>query len=247
MPRIGILLFVLVGSVSFASETGAPPLLDEAIRKWVADENHWAYTQEVRQRSGSRTEVRVERFDPSLPYGEQWRLVLKDGTFPSQADERRWRRQKEREMRRRDRMPVAEYFDFANATIAEETATMIRYDVPLDAEAYRRLPLEKFGVSIVVNKERRELEQFTAGLLEQFRMAWGLAKVTDAAVDIEFQVVDPQYAAQPRSISANGEAKVAFFFSRSGDVNVTWSNFERVDPYDDRFVVEIGELRALNF
>jgi len=224
-----------------------PPLLDEAIKKWMADENYWAYTQEVRQRDGKDVEVRVEEFDPSQPYDSQWRLVELNGKTPTKADEARWSRRKAREIRRRDRMPIANYFDFAKATVAEETEQTVRYAVPLRPEAYRRLPLDKFGVTVVVDKERHELEHFSAGLLDEFHLAFGLAKVTDADVDIAFQVIDGQYPSQPRTIHAAGAARIAFFFSRSGDVDVTWSHFRRVVPYDTHFVVEIGELRALNF
>ena len=32
-----------------------------------------------------------------------------------------------------------------------------------------------------------------------------------------------------------------------GSAHVTWTDFKRVTPYNDRFVVELGELKVLDF
>lgn len=225
-----------------------PALLDDAIRKWIADEDHWAYTQRERLHDRSKpVEERVERYDPSQPGDRQWQLLEVGGRVPTTDEIKAWRRRKEKEVRRRSERPLADYFDFDDATVAAETADAVRYEVPLRKEAYRRVPLDKIQVSVTVNKSRRELEGLTAGLKETFRMAMGMAKVTDFGLDIHFRTIDGKYAPQPDLIKASGAARVVLFFRIGGDAEISWSDFKRVKPYQERFDVKIGDLKALDF
>jgi hypothetical protein len=62
----------------------------------------------------------------------------------------------------------------------------------------------------------------------------------------EFAKVEAPYAAQPSVITASGTGKI-LFFRVGGSAHVTWTDFKRVTPYNDRFVVELGELKVLDF
>ena len=238
------LTLVLVGT----ARAEPPALLGDAIKKWIADEDHWAYTQRQRVRDRTKPVVeRVERYDPSQPDDQQWQLLEIDGKAPTADEIAAWRRRKGKEVKRRNERPLADYFDFDHATVAGETAESVRYDVPLHKEAYRRVPLDKIQVSVTVNKARRELESLAAGLKDPFRMALGAAKVTDFGLDIHFRTIDAKYASQPDLIKASGSARVVFFFKISGDAEMTWSDFKRVKPFKERFDVKIGDLKALDF
>ena len=241
-------LFLLAFVVPSLARAEMPALLDQAIRKWVADEDHWAYTQRIHFRNGLSGSVknRVERFDPSLPIDEQWTLLMIDGRTPTEGDIRSWKRQKLREMQRRER-PLSDYFELDRATVAEETAEVVRYDVPLRTARYRRVPLDKLAVSITVNKKSAGLVSLVAGLKESFRVGMGFAKVTDADLEIRFKTIDPQYAPQPEFIRATGSGRVVFLFKVGADADVDWSEFRRVVPFKARYDVQIGELRALGF
>ncbi len=242
------LIIALFPLLAVPGRTATPPLLDEAIKKWIADEDHWAYTRHLHVRNGSKpVEERVERYDPSQPDDLQWQLLEIGGKTPGPDQLKAWQRQKSRELKRTNEKPLADYFDFEHAAVAEETADKVRYDVPLRKEAYRRIPLDKIGVSVVVSKDRRELQGLTAGLKETFRMAMGAAKVTNFGLDISFQSLDPKFTTQPAVIKVNGSARVAFFFKMGGDAEIGWSDFKRVKPYKDRFDVKIGDLKALDF
>lgn len=236
--------FALAGLV----RADPPELLDDAIRKWIADEDHWAYTQRLRVQDRSKpVEERVERYDPSKPDDQQWQLLEVGGRAPTPDDVKSWQRRKQRELKRRNERPLAEYFDFDHATVAEETADSIRYEVPLRKEAYRRVPLDKILVAVTVNKARRELEALSAGLRETFRMALGAAKVTNFGLEIRFQSIEAKYASQPATIRASGTARVVLFFKVGAEADVSWSDFKRVKPYKERFDVKIGDLKALDF
>lgn len=245
-------LFILFGlglcTLTTALRADPPELLDEAIRKWIADEDHWAYTQRLRVQDRNKpVEERVERYDPSKPDDQQWQLLEIGGRAPTPDDLKSWQRRKQRELKRRSERPLAEYFDFDHATVAEETADLIRYEVPLRKEANRRVPLDKILVMVTVNKSRHELATLTAGLKETFRMALGTAKVTNFGLDIRFQSVEAKYASQPATIHASGTARVVLFFKVGAEADVSWSDFKRVKPYKERFDVKIGDLKALDF
>ncbi len=241
-----LIAFLLVFAGLARAET--PALLDEAIRKWIADEDHWAYTRHQSLNGPSKPVTdQLERYDPSQPDGQQWQLLAIAGKPPTADETKAWQRRKEREMKRVREKPLADYFDFEHATVAEETAASIRYDVPLRKDAYRRVPLEKIQVSVTVNKSRRELEGLSAGLKETFRMAMGAAKVTAGGFDIHFRIIDEKYASQPDLIKGSGSARVMLFFNLSREAEMTWSDFKRVKPYKERFDVKIGDLKALDF
>jgi hypothetical protein len=246
MHRLFLTLTLLLSVLPARAQT--PALLDEAIKKWIADEDHWAYTQRLQIRNGSKpVEERVERYDPSQPEDLQWQLLEVGGKPPTPAQVKTWQRRKDREQKRRDERPLADYFDFNHATVAAETPDTVRYDVPLRKEAYPRIPLDKLAVSVAVNKQRHELEELTAGLKETFRLAMGVAKVTDFGLAISFKTVDEKFASQPSTIKASGAARIILFFKVGGEAEVAWSDFKRVKPYKERFDVKIGDLKALDF
>ncbi|GAB1488332.1 hypothetical protein MASR2M8_07770 [Opitutaceae bacterium] len=226
---------------------GAPPALAVALTKLLADEDHWASTRTSRyfDKDGKLERTDVERYDPSLPDDQQWRLLLRNGRPPSVAEQKSWLRTRTREMRRRGR-PLGAIMDFAAAILAEETRTHWAYSIPIKAGASRRLPAEKFFVLAQVHKERGELDRIAIRTTEAFRVA-GVARVENVEADARFNVIDPQYAAQPAQFTAMGSAKVAWLFRVGGRLETEWSQFERVEPYSSRFNVTIGELKALDF
>jgi hypothetical protein len=96
----GVLLALLT-LTSFAAAAraaddlvGAPAPLAAALKKLMADEGYWASTRTSRYfgRDGKLERTDVERYDPSVPDGQQWKLLLRDGRPPTVEEERSWRR-----------------------------------------------------------------------------------------------------------------------------------------------------------
>lgn len=226
---------------------GAPAPLADALTKLLADEGHWASTRTSRyfDKDGKLDRTDVERHDPSLPDDQQWKLILRDGRPPTVAEEKSWLRTRNREMRRRGR-PLGAIMDLRAATLAEETRTHLVYSVPIKPGASRRLPAEKFFVLAQVQKERGELDRVAIRTTEAFRVA-GVARVENVEADAKFDVIDPQYVAQPASFTAMGTVRIAWVFRVGGRLETAWSQFQRVVPYSSRFNVTIGELKALDF
>jgi len=227
---------------------GVPAPLAAALQKLMTDEGRWAYTQttQVYDRAGRPEEgPDVERYDPSQPDDEQWTLLQRKGRAPTDREVRAWKRKKEKEMRRREEKSLGEVLDFVRATVQREEGPLVVYEVPLKPSASRRFPAEKFVAYLTVNRERLELARFGLKAREAFRMV-GVAKVEKVEIDAQFAAVDPQYAPQPQLIHASGTGRV-LFFRVGASAEVRWSDFKRVTPYQDRFVVELGELKVLDF
>jgi hypothetical protein len=224
-----------------------PELLAAALMKLVADDGRWAYTQTVKKfdRRGRPDGVQLERFDPSQPEEEQWTLLVRNQRAPNDREQRSFQRKKEREMRRREEKSLGEVIDFDRATVVQADADGVIYEVPLVPGASRRFPEEKFMVLMTVHPERETLEHFALKAREAFRMV-GVAKIDRVEIDVSFAIVDPAYAPQPSVIGASGAGRV-LFFPVGGAAEITWTDFKRVKPWKDRFVVEFGELKVLDF
>lgn len=238
-----------------AGETAADPVLAEppaplaaALQKLMADEGHWAYTQttQILDRDGrAKKGLKIERYDPSQPEDEQWTLLQWKGQPPGEREMRAWKRQKQKEMRRREEKSLGDIMDLNRAQAVRETGDAIVYEVPLMKGASRRLPAEKFVVRMTVSQDREALVNFELHARESFRLA-GVARVDRVEIAAQFAMVDERYVPQPRVISASGSGKV-LFFRVGGGAEIEWSDFRRVKPYKDRFVVELGELKVLEF
>jgi hypothetical protein len=244
---LSLLAISLAPAREIASETGAPGPLDAALRKLLADEGYWAYTRTIRvfDKDNRLERTDVERYDPSQPDSGRWLLLLRNGRPPSEAEVRGWERQRRREMRRRGK-PLGAILDFPAATLADDNRTHLIYSVPIQAGASRRLPAEKFFVLLQVHKERGEIDRLALRTTESFRVA-GVARVDNVEADATFGVIAPEHPAQPVAATAFGEARVAWFFRVGGRAELAWSDFARVTPYDARFEVTIGDLKALDF
>lgn len=238
-------------TVSFLG-AAMPAPVETAVGKLIADTDHWAYTQATRTYNlkGKVEEgPTLERFDPSKPDEDQWTLRLYKGRIPNDSDRKAWKKRKAREQRRRERS-LGEIIDFERAALASENDGVWNYRVPIKPGASRRLPSEKFFVLLQISKARAEIERVSVRTEEKFRLSGvsGLAMRLDRAeFDAEFHVVDPQYAAQPKVITAEGAVRIAWLFRAGGRAEVTWGDFQRVKPFRDRYDVKVGDVKALDF
>lgn len=245
---LAFLLFSLATvAVAEPTLTGAPEPLDAALRKLLADEGYWAYTRTIRvfDKNDRLERTDVERYDPSQPEDRRWRLVLRNGLPPSSGEVRGWERQRNREMRRRGR-PLGAILDFPRATVADDNRSHLIYSIPIQPGASRRLPAEKFYVLLQIDKTRGEIDRLALRTTEAFRVA-GVARVENVEADAIFGVIDPEYPAQPVQATASGEGRVAWVLRVGGRAALSWADFQRVTPYDARYEVSIGDLKALDF
>ena len=233
------------------------PLLQEALNKVVQDTDRWAYTQTLieRDKNGKERSAAVVRFDPSKPYAEQYAAVSINGKAPDAEDRSKYRRQGERRGRRADRAEregtttyrktLGELMDLDRATVAEDTGSAVTFEVPLKKEGNNRFPPEKFHVTARVNKQQQAFENVSVRLRQSIREKL-LIKISEGEGTLGFTVVEPKFPAQLTSIVGRGSGSILFVPVGRG-YDLKREDFKRVKPYQERFGVQIGPLKALDF
>lgn len=232
MPRRVLFCCLAVFAALTASlRADTPALLSEAMEKWSAEMDGWAFTQRVRTFDNDKVKLeRLERYDPSRPDNQRWELLQIDGKPPTAEQREYWEKRKNRKAKRRADKSIEEYFDFTRATVARETPEKIYYDVPLRGDLTRLVSLEKVSIEVAVNKRTHVIQQIKGVLKEPLRVALGLAKVTDGWLDVRFDPIVNDLSADPNATEARGAARVVLF--KMGDrAEYAWSNFKRVTPF----------------
>jgi hypothetical protein len=243
MRFCALILTCFLGVAVMRAET--PALLQTAISKYAVDAERWAYTQTVinKDRQGKVEEELVVRNDPSQPYEVQWTILKIDGKEPTERQVEKYRR--EHDKRRKSRRALGELLDLDKAKIVDESTATVTYEVPLIKNDNQRLPPEKFRVTARVNKERQELENVGVRLREAMRMALVL-KLKTGEADLDFDVIDPQFAPPITSLRAEGEGSV-LFVKVGGNYSAMRTEFKRVKPYSERFTVKLAPLQFLDY
>lgn len=224
---------------------GVPPPLAEAVRALGRDLGRWAYTQQTIRydRKGGVEERTVARFDPSQPYDVQWTLLERNGETATEAQVRKHRR--DRAKRTRDRPSLGELLVLDQAVVVTETPETLVYETPLRKEGNPRLPPEKFRIQLHVDRATQTLRLIELQLRDSLRVA-GVVKVKAGEGFIRLEPVAEGYAPTTTAIALAGSASV-MFFPVGGKTEVARTEFKRVTPYDERFQVTIGPLKAIDF
>lgn len=235
-------------------------LLSDVLHKVAADYRRWAFTEHriVRDEKGRVKSDVILRCDPSKLYAEQWVPLKIEGKEPSDRDRAKYRRKGEREAppdaarpgqsRSSDptrRQSLGEVLDVARSTIASETDTHLVFEIPLLKFGNERFPPEKFQVLVRLKKEGRLLENIAVRLRESFRSKL-VVKVKSGEGSLDFAPVDPKHP--PAFVGVTGDASASvLFFSIGGSVELKRTELKHVKPFDERFEVQIGSLKAIDF
>jgi hypothetical protein len=261
MLRLRLLSALIILTASaFAEPRAVTPeesaLLTDALEKTARDLGRWAYT-EARTTRNEKGEVRSEivvRYDPSKPYAEQWTPISINGKPPSAREIERHRKRGEAAAKRDaarergepdKRRTLGEVIEPGGATIVAAEGAVLTYEIPLRKDANDRFPPEKFEVLARVNRETRALERIDVRLKDSFRVKL-IAKIKSGDATVEFSTVDPKYP--PTLTAVRGDASVSVLFvSLGGQLDVKRSELKHVKPFNERFDVQIGTLKALDF
>ena len=234
-------------------------LLSESLHKVADDYWRWAYTEHrvMRDDKGRVKSDVLLRYDPSKPYAEQWTPISINGKEPSERDRTKYRRLGERQAPdqlaradgpdpdQRRRRSLGELIEVDRSSIADETATHLIFDVALMKFGNERFPPEKFQVFARVRKEDRALETISVRLRDSFR-AKLLIKVKSGEGTLEFSPVDPKHP--PTLVAVSGDARASILFVNiGGALALSRTDHRHVKPYDERFNVQIGTLKAIDF
>lgn len=227
---------------------GVPAPLRAAVGKVGHDLGRWAYTVHTlsRDRKGKVVEDTVARYDPSQHYDVQWTLLKKDGKDATEGQIKRHRKQ--RAKLAKDRKTFGELLELKQAKLVEGAPGapgVLTYAVPVSREGNGRFPVDKVEVLLRVNAARQAFENIELRLREPVR-AVVVAKVKQAGALLEFDTVQPEFSPTLTKIQADLSASVAFVPVEQ-HTRQTRTDFRRVKPYDERFNVRIGPLKAIDF
>lgn len=212
----------------------APALLVKAVSQWDAGRKDLAFTQHAKtlDDNGGEKKTWVERYDPSLPDNQRWKLIELNGKAPGEAERAKWEKKKNDRPRKKAVKSLAEYLDLEHAKVLEENAGSTRFEIGLRPEAARLVAVDKLSVIVTVDKEQGDITHIAALLREPMKIALGLAKVTDVDFDIHIDsdADEKKEGEAGGDVKAGSTAKVVL--SKFGDpVEYRWSDFKRVTAY----------------
>jgi hypothetical protein len=233
-------------------------LLNEVLHKTAGDFHRWAYTEHrmMRDAKGRVKSETLLRHDPSKPYAEQWTPIKIDGKEPSEREKGKYRRRGEKggpssqfattpDPDNRRRRSLGELIDVMKSSIASESVTHLVFEVPLLKVGNERFPPENFLVLARVKKEGGLLENVSVRLRESFRSKL-VVKVKSGEGSLDFAPVDPKYP--PTLVRIEGDAVASvLFISIGGSMELKRTDLKHVKPFDERFDVQIGTLKAIDF
>lgn len=255
----------LIGLISVMTATllhaEIPALLDEAWTKYVADIDHWAYTETTRafDAKGQQTRETITRYDPSLPYPEQFTILKHSGKKPIEQMQKLARQRGESRGKSLERPDGVEndakprinlngtpaLADLEHATVVEENDQSVIYAIPLHAENGKNSMVEKFKTLVRVSKTECAFEHVGIQLASPMRIKL-IAKIQALDFGIDFTTVDPKFSPTATVFKDHSSASVLFRKHEGGHESVR-SDFKRVTPYRDRFGVKVGPLRTIDF
>ena len=259
-----ILVGIAVGWMFAPLRADMPELLKEAGHKVSEDTDRWAYTETtvVTDNKGRARGETVVQVDPSKPYAEQFTPLKINGKKPTESQLKQYRRRGERKAEERSKTERTQAeavpgaaprvtingaetaVDLDHIAVVEEDANRITYDLPLRG-ARPGVSMENFQLLLRVNKPARTLESASLRVRAPFRTKL-VVKVNRGAFDLDFVSVDPQYA--PPLTAMRGDLAVSLLFVKVAEkVELKRTEFRRVKPYDEHFLVKLGPLQFLSF
>lgn len=233
-------------------------LLSDVLHRTAGDFHRWAYTEHrvLRDEKGRVKSEVLLRYDPSQPYAEQWIPLKIDGKEPNEREKAKYRRRGEKGSPAeqmltrpapdgRQRRSLGELIDVMKSSITSESETHLVFEIPLLKVGNERFPPENFLVLARVRKEGGLLENIAVRLRESFRSKL-VVKVKSGEGSLDFAPVDPRHPPTLVAIAGDAVASV-LFISIGGSLELRRTELKHVKPFDERFDVQIGSLKAIDF
>ena len=235
MPRPFRFLILLALGFPWPGLTASaatPPLLAKAIEQLNSGFDDIALTQQTKvfAEDGSVAEERLERYDPSLPDHQRWRLLEVDHRAPTPEERQKWETKKNNKPRKKVVKSPAEYLDLDHALLLRETPASALFEVSFRPDAARLVAVEKLAVLISVDKESGAISHIAATLREPLRVALGLVKITDLDFDVGLTPGDEESTPPAGEVRSGSTGRVAL--SKFGSpMEFRWSDFKRVQSF----------------
>ncbi len=202
----------------------------------------------------------VVRFDPSKPYAEQYTPLKVEGKPPTEKQLKKYRKMGEK---RADALEKAEAqaaadpaapkpekrheksmkIDQEHPRVVSDNGETCVFEIPL-VDHGTGIPGDRIQVRVEVLKASRQIRHASVRILESFRVKV-VAKVKAGEASVDFAVVDPNFGPVMTAATGSFGASV-MFIPINGTFSSTRTEWKRVRPYNDRFGVKIGPLKALD-
>ncbi len=184
--RLFSLLFILCGLLCAAARAETPPLLAKAFGKWSAGEGDLAFTQRTRlfNDDGTVKGERLDRYDPSLPDSQRWRLIELDGQAATDEQRKKWESCKNGKARKPVSKSLTAYLDCEHGVLVRESPQEARFELSVRPETARLPDVENIAAIVTVDKTHGTIAHIAATLREPIRVRLGLAKITDSDLDV---------------------------------------------------------------
>lgn len=241
-----------------AATTEEINLLTDALTKVARDMSRWAYTETtlIKDEKGKVKQDKIVRHDPSRPYAEQDVPSRIAGKPPTEAQLKEYRSRGEKRGRRVENgeevdrrnissQSVGELVDLTGALIVGDDGARLTYELPLRKVGNTRFPPEKFQVLVQVIKDGHRLERAAVTLREPLRTKL-VVKISSGEASADFAMIDPRFGPAMTAVRGSASASI-FFFHIGGSGEVTRTDLKHVRPFAERFEVQIGPLKALDF
>jgi len=209
-----------------------PPLLAAAFAQWTEGRNDLAFTQQTRflTDDGQVKQERLERYDPSLPDSQRWRLLEVDGQPATDAQRKKWETKKNGKPRKNVVKSPSEYLDLENAKEVDDSPKSARFQIGLKSEVARLLAIDKIDVDVTIDKTSGGIAHVTAGLREPMRVLLGLANITDLAIDVRLELPEDGSGQNAGEVQSGSTASITL--SKFGSpMEYNWSDFKRVSSF----------------
>lgn len=233
-PHLRFSLFAALATTWLLTPLQAetPPLLAKAIAQLNSGFDDVALTQRTKvfADDGSVSEERLERYDPSLPDNQRWRLLEVDHRPPTPEERQKWETKKNSKPRKKVIKAPSDYLDLDHAILAKDTPATAQFEVNFRAEAARLIAVDKLAVLISVDKETATISHIAATLREPLRVALGLVKITDLDLDVGITSGDEESIPPPGEVRSGSTGRV--LLSKFGSpMEFRWSDFKRVQSF----------------
>lgn len=220
-------------SLLSAAVTEPPPLLAQALVHWEqGGREDLAFTQLTRvfHDDGRIKEERKERYDPSLPDQERWRLLTWNGRPATKEERAKWESKRNNRPRKKALKSPSEYLDVEKATLISEDEQKAQFELYFRPEIARLIAVNKVPVRVTIEKSSAAITRISGMLKEPMRIALGLARITDLDLDLRIETDGENPTTVPGDVEPGSSARV--MLSKLGDpTEVIWSDFKRVKSY----------------
>lgn len=217
-------VFLLLCFLVLPAAAAAPRELLAALEHFRSDPpRDWSFTQTTVAEGRST----VERCDAARPEFARWTLVRKDGRAPTPEELREYGEGRSRRSRTGTAPDLKEQLLLAAAEKVAETPERLTFRCPLRQGESRDNTALHLRATIVVHRATGAVESVELANAEPFRPTIGV-RIAELKTLLTYSLPEDGRPTLPRVVTTRVRGNAFWFKSLDGDLQVTFSDYERV-------------------